>query len=291
MSTIKYLRPKIRSRHPSHSILRKKGSFPLFPFKSVIRLGSFTKLKDDITSGGDRLELNTVEAINNSADKLLMKQCFTKNKVKTADWWRYYNENIFHNTNQPFDDNFDGNAGTKIEDLPFPIIAKHRMGSKGRGNYKLDSLEALKTWLESRKNRLNEYIFEKFYNYIREYRLHVTKEGCFYTCRKMLKSNTPNNAKWYRNDDHCVWIMEENELFDKPTNWSEIVKHSVRALNAVGLDFGAVDVKIQSSKKDNPEFIIIEINSAPSFGEVTSVKYLEILPQLLLNKKNKINEN
>src|SRR5690606_31140857 len=246
-------------------------------------------LKDDITSGGNRLELNTVEAINNSADKLLMKQCFTKNKVKTADWFT-----IEASDRYIYYKNGDTNIGSSDDDensLPFPLIAKHRLGSKGRGNYKLDSLEALKTWLESRKNRLNEYIFEKFYNYVREYRLHVTKEGCFYTCRKMLKSNTPNNAKWYRNDDHCVWIMEENELFDKPTNWSEIVKHSVRALNAVGLDFGAVDVKIQSSKKDNPEFIIIEINSAPSFGEVTSVKYLEILPQLLLNKKNKINEN
>lgn len=291
---LKYFKPRIRSRHPSHNILRDRMSFPLFPFKSVIRLGSFTEL-ENIGKGEQRLEINTVDSIKNSADKLLMKQCFTKKEVKTADWFT-----IEASDRYIYYKNGDINIGSSDDNdspLSFPLIAKHRLGSKGRGNYKLDSLEQLTAWLEKRKERLDEYIFEKFYNYVREYRLHVTEDGYFYSCRKMLKSDTPDKDKWYRNDDHCVWIMEENELFDKPKCWNKIVEHSVKALKSTGLDFGAVDVKVQSetNKKGEPrkkvEFIIIEINSAPSFGKVTEQKYLEVLPQLIIKKKFKKNGN
>lgn len=298
---LKYFRPRIRSRHPSHNILRDKLSFPLFPFKSVIRLGSFTEL-ENIGKGEERVEINTVDAIKNSADKLRMKECFSEGKVKTADWFKIglLAPDSFHEPELAI---FGGKIGEyidpenlSIEDdvITYPLIAKHRLGSKGRGNYKLNSLEELTAWLDKRLDRLDEYIFEKFYNYVREYRLHVTEDGYFYACRKMLKSDTPDKDKWYRNDDHCVWIMETNELFDKPSSWDEIVKHSVEALKATGLDFGAVDVKVQSAtnnkgkKRKEQEFIIIEINSAPGFAPVTEQKYLEMLPQLLIKKNFKM---
>ena len=76
----KLFRPLILSRHPSHSILRAKNqTLPLLPFRSVIRLGSTTE------SDG-RLEINTAQAVKNSASKLLMKQKFTEAGVKTAQW-------------------------------------------------------------------------------------------------------------------------------------------------------------------------------------------------------------
>ncbi len=64
----------------------------------------------------------------------------------------------------------------------------------------------------------------------------------------------------------------------------------VEALKAVGLDFGAIDLRIQSSKdrngelRENPEFIVVEINSAPSLGEETLKRYITELPNLLKNK-------
>jgi D-alanine-D-alanine ligase-like ATP-grasp enzyme len=86
--------------------------------------------------------------------------------------------------------------------------------------------------------------------------------------------------------------METNDLFDRPSNWDEIVSHSVNALKAVGLDVGAVDLRVQSSTNSdgesrvNPKFIVIEINSAPSFGKVTEEKYIEQLPKILNRKYN-----
>jgi len=281
-------RPMVRSRHPSHSILRLKNrTLPLLPFKSIIRLGSTTDQSDTVSNGGDRIELNTIDAIRNSSSKLRMKRCFVKGKVKTAVGYLWSEKLNFI----LMDSNED--LILSINDLQYPIISKSLFGSRGKGNTKHNTPEELQAWMKGKNCK--SYIFEKYYNYSREYRLHVNSEGCFYTCRKMLKRETEDEKKWYRNDDNCVWIMENSEtgLFDKPVNWDDVVLHSVKALNAVGLDFGAVDLRIQSStdsknrKRDYSEFIVVEINSAPSFGdnqeELTFVtkQYIEEIPKML----------
>lgn len=284
-------RPVLRSRHPSHRLLSRKDErkvLPLFPFKSVIRLGSTTDIKDTVTNGGKRIEINTVESVRNSSNKLRMKTKFTENNVKTAQWFRAMNNNI-NEIDEIYFDEKEGKLLHKMDaQLPFPLVAKAHFGSRGQGNTKINSNEELLQWVVGKN--LDNYIFEKYYSYNREYRLHINEDGCFYTCRKVLKGDAPEEVRWYRNDAHCNWIMEENELFDKPVNWNEVVAQSVAALKAVGLDVGAVDLRIQSAKdkkgnlRENPEFIVVEINSAPSFGEKTEEKYLEVLPKML-NKK------
>ena len=286
---LSYFRPRIRSRHPSHAPLRVKGAFPLYPFRSVIRFGSTTEYEDAVSNGGDRIEVNTTEAVRNSSSKIRMKQCFTENNVKTADWWKVDSDKLFwKNGVNEVNENDEDEFILSIEDLPYPIISKSEFGSRNQGNTKHDNVESLRAWMEGKN--LKNYIFEKYYNYTREYRLHVSPNGCFYTCRKMLKRDTAEEDKWYRNDEHCVWILEENENFDKPSNWRQVIEESVKALHAVGLDIGAVDLRIQSAtdkngnKRENPDFIIVEINSAPSFGEVTIEKYKRELTQLLYDK-------
>lgn len=258
--------PRIRSRHPSHSCFR--GALPRMPFTSVIRFGSTTE--EDA-----QVEINSIEAIRNSSSKLRMKNCFTKGSVKTANWLTSTNPSEIN-----------------VWCAEYPIVGKQIFGSRGRGNTLLHSKEELKAYLARHKD-LSNYIFEKFYNYVREYRLHVTELGCFYTCRKMLKSDAPKEARWFRNDSNCVWIMEQNELFDKPVNWEIIVAECVKALKSCGLDFGACDLRVQSSKdssgkiRKDPDFIVVEINSAPSMGEQTEIEYKKMLPILLQNKFKK----
>jgi hypothetical protein len=273
---ISMFRPKIRSRHPSHSPLRT--SLPLLPFRSVVRLGSTTVEDDVVALGGRRIECNTVQAVKNSASKLLMKRCFSRAGVRTPEWFTCSN-NKFTKA--------DGESINIIE-LPYPIIAKHIYGSRGTGNYKLNNQAELTNWL--RGKTLSNYIFERFYTYSKEYRIHVTSEGYFYTCRKMLKRDADEKNSWQRHDDNCVWIVEENPQFEKPANWNNIVSDCVTALNAVGLDIGAFDVKVQSTldsnkrTRTNPEWIVIESCSAPSFGEITTQKYIEQIPLILRRK-------
>ncbi len=273
---ISKFRCQIRSRHPSHSPLRRE--LPLLPFRTLIRLGSTTEVED----GLKRVELNSVQSIKNASSKYLMKECFNKLNVQTADWYKTTDGKTFGIGKS------NGPSNLQINELPYPIVAKSHFGSRGEGNFLLNTQAELITWLKGKT--LSNYIFEKFYNYNREYRLHVNSDGCFYTCRKMLKSGTPEDESWFRNDSNSVWIVESNPSFDKPVNWDSIVEQCVLALKAVGLDFGAVDLRIQSAKttkgkvRENPDFIVIEINSAPSFGEITLAKYLEVLP-LMLKKK------
>lgn len=280
-------RPRIRSRHPSHTILRARNKkLPLLKFKSVVRLGSTTSISDTETEGGVRVELNTIEAIKNSSSKLLMKTKFTENEVATAKWWTMTKSKAGVITCLKYDS--DDNR-SNLEDLPLPIVAKNFFGSRNNGNTKINNLDELEDFIEGRT--LSNYIFEKYVNYAREYRLHVSTNGCFYACRKMLKRDTPEKDKWYRNDDYCVWIMEASEeQFDKPTNWDAIVSECIKALNAVSLDIGAVDLRVQSATnsdgetRNNPKFVVIEINSAPSFGEITAKKYIKEIPKLLKKK-------
>jgi len=281
-------RPRIRSRHPSHAPLRTRGVLPWYPFRSVVRFGSTTEYKDSVTNGGNRVEVNTVQAVKNSSSKKLMKECFTKAEVATADWFKARVAPNGEVTDFVQQTNGEDAPVFVIADLPYPIISKSYFGSRNQGNKKHDNAEELAAWLKGKK--LSNYLFEKYYNYSREYRLHITAKGCFYTCRKMLKADTEEKDKWYRNDAHCVWILEENDSFDKPSNWDAVVAESVKALNAVGLDFGAVDLRIQSAThrcgkvRTEPKFIIVEINSAPSFGTVTIEKYKNELAQLILRK-------
>lgn len=264
-------RPQIRSRHPSHECLR--GTLPRLPFPSVIRFGSTTVLPDVVSKGGRRVEVNTVEAVTKSANKLLMKQAFAEHEVKTAIWFRTASVEELRR--------FFNEHGQ--------IVAKSFFGSRGEGNTFINSIEELNRFILA--NTINNFVFEKYYNYVREYRLHVTAEGVFYTCRKMLKRDTPEAERWYRNDSNCVWILEENPEFKRPNCWDAIVEQSVLALNAIGLDIGAVDVKVQSdtkggSRRQTQDFIILEINSAPAFGELTEQLYKEELVKVLNVKHN-----
>ncbi len=274
-AALTFFRPSVFSRHPSHAPLRKL--LKLLPFRAVIRFGSTTNSKH-------KVQCNSVESIKNSADKLLMKRCFNLANVRTAAAWTMGLVNdvvqfIAINT---------GLENYHQSTIPYPIIIKHRRGSRGKGIYLLNNLQDLLSWLHGKT--LTNYIVEKYHKYTREYRLHVTKNGCFYTCRKMIKSDTPDNQRWYRNDSNCTWIVESNELFDKPINWVDIESDCVKALNAVGLDIGACDVKVQSAFKKNgnlrtsPEYIVLEINSAPSLKEQGLVHYQTQLPKILRSK-------
>ena len=268
-------RPQVRSRHPSHDRLRTM--LPKLPFRSIVRFGSTTEVNDNFR----RVEVNPTSSIKNSSNKLLMKECFKKASVKTADWFLLRQGTFINQQN---------NANTAVEELPYPIVAKKNFGSRGEGNTLIETLDDMKVFLKKNSTQETSFVFEKYYSYSKEYRLHITADGCFYTNRKRLKKETPEADRWYINDHNCVWFLEESPEFEKPSCWKSIIEESVKALKSVGLDVGAVDVRVQNetsakgTKRKSVDFIIIEINSAPSFGEGTLTKYLNELPRVLKNK-------
>lgn len=277
--------PRIRSRHPSHDAIR--GRLPRLPFRSVVRLGSTTSLAE-IANGKSMIELNTVEAIKTSSNKLLMKQAFDRAEASTAPWAEA------RDVREVNADGIQLNPAESGAGIPFPIVAKAKFGSKGKGNTLIRTQEEFNAWRAGKT--LSNYIIEKFMNYGLEYRLHISAEGCFYACRKALKSDCPEDQKWRHHDDTCVWFKEFNDdgtpsdNFKKPNSWNNIVEDCVAALEEIGADILAFDVKVQSAAnnkgkvRDFQEFILLESNSAPSFGDTTAEMYINQIPIVLKRK-------
>lgn len=258
-------RPQIRSRHPSHQILRT--DLPRLPFKSVVRLGSTTDLPDTITNGGRRIECNTVEAISNTSDKVKMKTLFMRNNIKSPK----HTAAVVNGTPLTIE---------QIEALvKYPIIAKIRNHSRGRGMVKLADRAALTAFLSEKASTLSNYTFEQFMNMHKEYRIHATEDGIFYACRKLRRDDTPEADRWFFNSTNCNFKIVTPEL--EPANWQTISAELVKALKALKMDIAGFDVRVNREAND---FTIIEANSACSFGTITGQKYMEEIPKILKRK-------
>ncbi len=253
---------RVLSRHPSHKVFRKNKELT-FPAPVLIRLGSTTVVPKDSYA----VEINSIPAIKTSANKLLMKQAFDKAGVPTAEWY-ILRDGLFVKQGP----NASG-EGVMPEELPFPMVVKNIFGSRGEGNTKVDNIEELNAALRTVQNSSN-YIFEKFYNYAKEYRIHVSEFGPFLVWRKVRRSDVPQEKRWYFNSETCNWLSPGNSSFDMPVNMDYAYKAAVAALKAVGLTIGGVDLRIQS-KGASPKFIVVEINSACAQAEQTSEAYIQ----------------
>jgi glutathione synthase/RimK-type ligase-like ATP-grasp enzyme len=136
-----------------------------------------------------------------------MKECFKNNKVNQADYVIPNNKEELINFVEK-----ESNSNSKF-------IVKSPFSSKGKGLYLFNNKEELLTFFDNKENNTKKaydyYVVEKFYNYSKEYRLHVTVDGCFYTCRKKVKKDTPEGDRWHRHNTNSVWIVEENAEFEK----------------------------------------------------------------------------
>lgn len=251
---------KIRTKNHSASPLKNSINSSC---RTVVRLGSRTPIERIFPKGvqlGRRIiEINTPEAVENSSNKIKMKECFTDKSIPQTEW---------STKDKLFED-------SKLT-LELPIIAKRIYGFKGRGMQKLDTEDKVNDFV---REHSSNYIYENFKNYAREYRLHCTQTECFLAWRKLRRSETPEDKRWFFNSDNCNWVNKDHELFNKPSNWRNIVDNSIKAVTAVGLDIGAVDVRVQANR--DSKYIILEVNSAPSLGEIGVQKYKEQILKLI----------
>lgn len=252
---------KIRTSNYTARPLRKSI---LVDCKAIVRLGSLTSTESIFPGTRDVIEINTVEAIQNSRNKLRMKECFKKLDIPQAEWWDSY-QSLAHNEGS----------------LSYPLVVKRIFGFQGRGMQLLRDERELRIW--SSEHNPDGYFFEVFHNLSREYRLHVAKGiGCFLSWRKLRTREATN--RWFFNSENSNWVGEEHNLFNKPTCWNSMEKAALDCLDATGLDIGACDIRVQSSRHSNPKFIVCEINSAPALMKLGIEKYRESIKTLIGNK-------
>lgn len=271
----------VRSRNHSCNGLRELQT----PFRVIYRMGSTTETnvilpKRKKNSKKRLLEINKPEACYISGNKILSKIRFKHGHIPTAESFTVSKKDIL---NQSTKDYFRSVKFIEYLKKWDTIIAKHRASSGGNNIYLIKSLDDFNDFYNDaiikNGNNIEHYIFEKYYTYSREYRIHVTKDGCFLADRKMLKNDA--DIRWHRHANNSVWISENNPLFDKPSNWDDICNSCVNALKAIGLDIAAFDVKVQNNKHETPKWIILESNSAPSLGEISLNVYKTQLSKMI----------
>lgn len=245
---------QIRTKNPSAAPLRRS----IFVNKrAIVRLGSRTPSRQ-IYPTQSFVEVNTVESIENSRDKLRMKECFSRYDVKQAEWFT-----------------LDQAPITRMAD--FPYVGKQIVGFKGHGMQLIENVDQLRDFVRTHSN---SYFIEKFYNYAREYRIHATSDHSFLSWRKLRRADA--EQRWFFNSTNCNWVGEDHELFQRPNNWDELCNAAVMAVRSVGLDIGAVDIRVQS--RNNPDYIVCEVNSAPQLGEVGIEHYKREITNIINNK-------
>lgn len=245
----------VRSRNTSCRRLREL----VVPVRTIYRMGSTTPIRRGIPY----IEINTIDGCRVSSNKQDMKLAFDVAGIHTAEWFVCRDKRTGADL-----------VKRKLLVWRTPIIAKRINSSRGRGIYLIQSERDFM----SMPNDVQNYVFERYYSYAKEYRLHVSKFGCFYTSRKMLRSEA--TVRWHRHSENSVFFNEDNPQFDKPHTWDVIVRDCQKAMQVMGLDIAAFDVKVSHSG----DFIIMESNSAPALGDAGIERYKSELKRIIQDK-------
>lgn len=123
-----------------------------------------------------------------------------------------------------------------------------------------------------------KYIKKKY-----EIRVHIVQGRPIYIQQKKKLSTEQLEARGITNRNKYIRNLENGYIFSSELSISEAAKNeailqSNRAINALGLDFGAVDVLVT---KDD-EVFVLEVNTAPGLEGTTLTKYYEAFKRELL---------
>lgn len=249
----------IVSRHPSH----RRIELPEFDKKIRIRFGSQKEY-----SAPKDLEFPSIEAIRNTSNKMRMKKILIESGVKTPFWKPFdftWAENVVAaNSNIMHDDIF------KLKPK-FELIFKEKNHSRGEGIMFINSVDDLKAVIENGKDG---YIEEVVDNH-REFRVHVCDGEAFYVDEKLPReeghtARIKNLANGYK---------YRNRSVSRPYP-STIKEESVKAVEALGMPFGAVDIALGQDGSVN----VFEVNSAMGLRTKTAELYSQKLKEYIISQ-------
>lgn len=234
-------RIRVASRHPSHKEILRQGQMPKFPVRVRVRFGSKNPHRPcDI-------DFNPIDAIERTANKLKMKAIFLHAGVRTPKY--------LSNTNSAAQAITDGYLGNKV-------FFKTPYHSRGRGMKIYDDLGLAIS--EQRKGYFEESCISK-----REFRVHVMDGEVF-----CVDEKRPRDKSMKMKDRPTVKNMASGFKFRRPLRDfpDEVLTESIKAVEALGLVFGAADVGL-----NDDGVWIYEVNTAPSLRTKTRKLYQKAL--------------
>lgn len=119
-------------------------------------------------------------------------------------------------------------------------------------------------------------LYTEYVKKVQEYRLHVCGGEVFFIQRKARKQDVPDDEINWQVRNHANGFIFAHQGVDVPEGHR---KAAVDAVNALGLDFGAVDL-IETKKG---ECFVLEVNTACGLEGTTLDKYNVALQDLIAN--------
>ena len=158
----------------------------------------------------------------------------------------------------------------------FPCVGRTRYHKGGKGFWLCDNLEEV----EKAKKEGAKY-FSAFYAKIAEYRVHVAHGATLLVQEKVPMMDLVGdliraNPIW--NHANFNFVVIRQNLWKK-----RILRDAIKAVEVLGLDFGAVDVLANDLNTDQPH-VISEVNTAPGLAPYSLHKYVQYFQWLLDNK-------
>jgi glutathione synthase/RimK-type ligase-like ATP-grasp enzyme len=126
---------------------------------------------------------------------------------------------------------------------------------------------------DSPEQVVNALLYTKATKAKYEYRVHVFRNKIIDFQQKKRKENHEGGIRGIRNHVNG-WIYARNDI----TLPILVEQESIKAVNALGLDFGAVDIGYRQS--DNTAFLY-EVNTAPGLHGTTLEKYVAAFKEII----------
>lgn len=114
-------------------------------------------------------------------------------------------------------------------------------------------------------------LYTRYFSKTKEMRVHVFQGRVIdYVEKKAKLDRDPATYNRYIRNTVNGWIFSREGVTQNP----KVVEQAVRAVQALGLDFGAVDVLWNDKKA-----VVLEVNTAPGLCGTTLVRYTEAIRQ------------
>lgn len=117
-------------------------------------------------------------------------------------------------------------------------------------------------------------LYTKFIPKTAEFRVHVFRGQVidYIEKKKQLEINRDGTFNKYISSINCGWVFSRTNVRDIP----EVRTLALKAVSALGLDFGAVDIVYADGLP-----YVLEVNTAPGLSGITLVKYANAFRQFM----------
>jgi len=142
-----------------------------------------------------------------------------------------------------------------------PCIGRTRKHKGGKGFWFCRTDRGVR-----RAKRKGAVYFSEFYPKTIEYRIHVANEKILLVSEKI---GDPEKIIWNKRNGFTFKVLRRSR-------WPrEAVRIALRAIETVGLDFGAVDMMAEPEDDSLEPIVVCEINTSPRLEDYASSRYAE----------------